>query len=90
MADADRNLWVRDYLPPRDERGLWTVFDPEGRALGRVETPEGLWVWEIGSDYVLGTTTDELGVERVQLWGLEKRGQDSVPAAAAHPEPESS
>jgi hypothetical protein len=77
MADADGNFWVQDYLPPGDERRLWTVFDADGHALGKVETPEGLQVWEIGSDYVLGTMTDDLGVERVQLWGLEKRGQDS-------------
>lgn len=73
-SDAVNHLWVAEYEfseeepPPR----LWTVFDPEGRALGYVETPEGLWIHEIGEDYVLGTTFDELDVEHVQLWGLER------------------
>ena len=44
-----------------------TVFDPDGRALGFVETPGGFGVFEIGEDYILGSTTDELGVEYVQL-----------------------
>lgn len=75
MGDPEGNLWVRDYLPPGDERWRWTVFDSAGRALGKIETPPGLWVWEIGPDYLLGYILDELGVERVQLWALEKGPQ---------------
>ena len=30
--------------------------------------------WEIGEDYILGRADDELGVESVQLWPLERRG----------------
>ena len=51
---------------------LWTVFDPEGQALGFVETPDGLEIDEIGEDYILGWVEDELGVESVQLWPLER------------------
>ena len=51
---------------------LWTVFDAEGRALGFIETPDGLTVFEIGADYLLGRVTDYLGVESVQVWGLER------------------
>ena len=53
---------------------LWTVFDPEGRVLGFVETPEGLRIWEIGEDYILGRADDGLGVESVQVWPLERSG----------------
>ena len=42
----------------------------EGRG---TETPEGLTIYEIGTDYVLGRTTDELEVERVVLLSLERR-----------------
>jgi len=68
-------LWVREYnLPGEADRALWTVFDPEGVALGFVETPPELVIYEIGDDYILGKTTDELGVEYVQLWGLDRSG----------------
>ena len=80
MADAAGHLWVAEYefstarqgsyeeRPPR----LWTVFDPEGRVLGFVETPEGLWIHEIGEDHILGTALDELNVEYIQMWALER------------------
>ena len=40
--------------------------------LGFVETPPRLRVLEIGEDYILGVVRDELGVESVQLWALER------------------
>lgn len=51
---------------------VWTVFDPGGRIQGLVETPPGLDVLEIGADYVLGRVTDELGVEYVHVWALDR------------------
>ena len=76
VADALDHLWVEEYEFPGEERPgvLWTVFDPEGRVLGLVETPEGLEILEIGEDYILGQATDELGVEYVQVWPLERSG----------------
>ncbi len=72
-VDALGYLWVREYnLPADEDRALWTVFDPEGRVQGFVETPEGLVIYEIGEDYIVGKVEDELGVEYVQLWGLER------------------
>ena len=74
LSDAAGNLWVREYDFPREERPapLWTVFDPEGRVLGFVETPKGLHIREIGEDYILGHYQDELEVEYVQMWALER------------------
>lgn len=73
-VDALGYLWVRDYNPPGDDdRALWTVFDPEGFVQGFVETPPGLVVHQIGEDFILGKVLDELGVEYVQLWGLDRR-----------------
>ena len=74
LGDATGHLWVEEYKLPRDDRPgtLWTVFDPEGQALGFVQTPDGLEIDEIGEDYILGWVEDELGVESVQLWPLER------------------
>ena len=72
-VDLLGNLWVREYNLPEDEdRALWTVFDPEGVALGFIETPPGLVIYEIGEDYILGKTEDELGVEYVQVRELAR------------------
>lgn len=71
-GDALGNLWVGEFKLPEAsyEGALWTVFDAEGRVLGFVETPGGLSIFEIGEDYVLGSTTDEVDVEYVQVWEL--------------------
>lgn len=76
LGDALGNLWVAEFkLPDARYKGtLWTVFDPEGRALGLVETPAGFNVFEIGADYILGRATDELGVEYVQILELSSSG----------------
>ena len=76
MSDAAGYLWVQEFDPPRERRPvpLWTVFNPEGRVLGFVETPPGLEIYEIGEDYILGHAEDELGVEYVQVWPLERSG----------------
>ena len=42
--------------------------------VGLVATPEGLTIHEIGEDYILGSVEDELGVNYVQLWPLERAG----------------
>ncbi len=74
MADGAGHLWVREYDLPQAERSapLWTVFDPEGRVLGFVETPEGLDILQIGEDFILGRVRDEFEVEYVQVWTLER------------------
>ncbi len=67
-------LWVREYRLPGERHRLWTVFDPEGRVLGLVEMPGSFSVEEIGEDYILGTRRDELDVEYVESWPLDRSG----------------
>ena len=76
MSDRAGHLWVEEYGFPGEEvdGGLWTVFDPDGHVLGLVETPPGLAIHEIGEDYILARVQDDLGVEYVQLWPLEREG----------------
>ena len=74
-VDLLGNLWVREHnLPGEEGRALWTVFDPKGLVLGFVETPPELIIYEIGEDYILGRVRDELGVEYVQVWRLDRSG----------------
>jgi len=69
-VDDTGDLWVREYTRPGDERSVWTVFASDGGVRGLVETPAGLTIYRIGSDFLLGRSIDDLGVERVQVWGL--------------------
>ena len=76
MTDRAGHLWVEEYevIGEEAEGVLWAVFDPDGRVLGFVETPEGLEVYEIGEDYILGRVQDELEVDYIQVWPLERIG----------------
>ena len=68
------HLWVEEYRLPGEDHRLWTVFDPEGRVLGLVEMPGGFSVTEIGADYILATREDELEIEYVESWPLDRSG----------------
>jgi hypothetical protein len=48
------------------------VFDPDGRWLGEVEMPSRFYPWDFGEDWLLGVETDDLGVEYVVLYSLNK------------------
>lgn len=76
LADELNHLWVQEYTLPGEAgpNPVWTVFDPEGRVLGFLETPAGLFIHQIGEDYILGSARDELGVEYVQVWSLSRSG----------------
>lgn len=69
--DALGCLWVADGQVP-GEPVRWTVLDPAGRLIGRLEMPAGTRPLEIGRDYVLLRATDALGVEEVRLHGLTR------------------
>lgn len=72
MTDAEGNLWMRETVLPGEPNG-WTIFDPDARMLGTIELPGDFQPLRIGDDFVIGVVTDDLGVERVRLYRLEKQ-----------------
>lgn len=73
LVDEERNLWVREYSPAwREERDLWTIFDPAGQIVGELAMPLGFEPHQIGADYVIGVSKDAFDVERVRLYDLLK------------------
>ena len=72
MADVLGYLWVADYNPPGDDNSTWTIFDPDGVLAGGVMVPQGFYMLEIGEDYLLGVYRDELGVEYLHRYALER------------------
>jgi hypothetical protein len=70
LVDGDENVWVEEFHVDPDAAATWSVFDPAGRWLGRVETPAGLKVMRIAGGTVIGVTKDEDGVQRVVVYPL--------------------
>jgi hypothetical protein len=71
-ADALGNIWLQEYQINAKKPTQWSVFDPAGRWLGQVDMPVGFTVNEIGADYVLGVGLDDLDVQHVRMYRLEK------------------
>ncbi|MDE2653411.1 MAG: hypothetical protein F4107_08815 [Gemmatimonadetes bacterium] len=60
--------------------GLHDVFRPDGVYLGTVKLPHDLSITEIGQDYILGIVRDELDLQYVWMYGLD-RAPTQKPAA---------
>lgn len=74
ILDRTGHLWVANYAPWSDSPLHWKVFDPEGRWLGEIERPARFTAQDIGPDWILGTFVDDLDVQRVRLYRLERPG----------------
>jgi hypothetical protein len=84
LTSLDGHILVRDYevesalftylpsFPPRNDSRRFTVYAPVGVLVGRFEVPRNFGISEIGADYILGFTTDDLGVQRVGLFSLTR------------------
>ena len=71
MGEAG-DLWVGAYAHPSQLSSRWDVIDSGGAWLGSVEMPEGFRPLQIGGDWILGLSRDELDVERVELRSLTR------------------
>jgi hypothetical protein len=74
LVDTGDRIWMRDYVPPWaiDQPQQWTVHGSDGLPLARVTTPAGMMVTSISNDYVVGVEPDELNVQYVVLYRLER------------------
>lgn len=79
LNDAMGNLWVAPFAYPPGVEVLerlwgrdWEVFNSDGEWLGTVLIPADFQPLDIGDEWLLGIHTNELGVQRVQLYELSK------------------
>lgn len=72
LTDALGNLWVNEFRGPADAESSYTVFDADGALVGRITLPDRFEMIEVGSDYVLGTYTDDLDVEYLRVYRLDR------------------
>lgn len=70
LIDAGDRLWLAEYRRPGDREQAWWIFTVDGRMVGQVNLPVSLTLTDAGSDWALGTWTDQDGVLTVRLYDL--------------------
>jgi hypothetical protein len=76
MADELGFLWVQEQARPGQDDSVWEIFNPEGALTGRASLPARVFPLEIGADYLLGLHWDELEVEYLHLYLVERPSDD--------------
>ena len=73
-AGVDGTVWVYRYRRPgAATRPRLMAFSPDGDFVCHLTTGKsGFTIREFGADYVLGTHTNELGVQHVAMYDLER------------------
>ena len=74
LVGDDGMLWVHDYTRPGD-RSEWFAFDAEGRWIRSLVLPPRTRLLDIGPDWALVRTVDDMDVQRVQVRGLVEGGR---------------
>lgn len=72
LIDDEGNLWAERYFVPGDADRRWDVFGPEGAFLAVVTVPSALRVRNVTRGLVLGVWKDDLDVESVRGYELQK------------------
>jgi hypothetical protein len=72
LMDEEGFLWVEQYTPHPADPKKAMVFDAEGVALGSLELPGSFTVHQIGTDFILGLWRDDLDVEHVLMYDLNR------------------
>jgi hypothetical protein len=72
LVDELGYVWIERLSLAPSENVRWGVFDPTGQFLGHVTFPPGFQLRDIAVDRVAGISTDELGVDRVRLFELDR------------------
>lgn len=69
--DRAGRLWVQDY-PGIDDSNDWSIYDSGGVLAARITLPDTFTPYDIGDDWLLGRETDELEVEHVRMYRLNR------------------
>jgi hypothetical protein len=74
LVDADDRIWLRDYRPPwfAGPLQVWTVYEANGHVVARVSIKGDLEVMHVGQDHVTVVERDELDVETVAVYRIER------------------
>ena len=70
--DVLGNVWVEEYHPPWSTESSFGVFAANGPWLGTIAMPADFRPLQVGADFVLGVHIDELDVQHLVLYDLER------------------
>ncbi|HSL71434.1 MAG TPA: 6-bladed beta-propeller [Longimicrobiales bacterium] len=87
-VDSWYRLWVREARRPDERVQRWAVHDHAGTRVASLNVPAGFEIQQIGPDFLLGRSRDELDVEYIQLYALQGQtgvGRSYFTPAAARP-----
>lgn len=73
VPDGAGGVWAR--LHPEHARrlgGNWMALSPSGDALAVINVPENFDLFQVGHDFVMGTSRDEWRVQRVHRYELSR------------------
>jgi hypothetical protein len=79
--DRAGNLWAREYMPGtnflfgNNPGSVWHIFNPQGVFTGSLIIPPKTVILDAGADWVLVNQRDDLDVEHVVLYGLERTAE---------------
>jgi len=71
-VDSEDYIWIEAGRRPADANARWSIFDPDGRWLGDLALPASMTMLEIGTEYVLARSLDDLDVQRVVVMPLDR------------------
>jgi len=74
-TDRSGRLLVRNWEAFDGETVDWLVFGTNGHLVANLTVPSDVLLLEIGDDYVICVWKDELDVEFVKVYGLNKEGE---------------
>ena len=72
VLDPRGSLWVRRFAVAPMEPERWGVFSAEGEFFGHLTMPGGFRLMDVARDAVIGVSEDEVGVERLELYHLQR------------------
>jgi hypothetical protein len=79
LVDPLGLLWVT-VTESGDPETRLLALDRDGRTASVVIVPNGMRVFEVGLDYVLGAREDVAGEQHVQVWRLRRPTRTARPA----------
>ncbi|MEX0893724.1 MAG: hypothetical protein WEB88_16275 [Gemmatimonadota bacterium] len=72
--DPEGYVWAVAFTPAYEESHRAWIFSVDGPLQGSVALPPDFEIHQIGSDYLLGIWRDDMDVEHVRMYALERDG----------------
>ena len=69
LPDRDGGIWVQVYAEPLDSARTWLRLEED--VVCQIELPRAFIAKEGGRTWLLGVSSDEFGVERVERWTIQ-------------------